>query len=131
MAHLSLMDFVKDAKSRIKEVDINAAEGLIAQGYKVLDVREPAEHAAGAIDGSLNIPRGTLEPAADLAYAKGNPALRDQRDAKWLVVCATGGRSALATNTLQQMGFVDVTNMLGGMSAWIEADKPIVTAGQK
>ncbi len=129
MTPLSLMDFVKDAKSRIKEVDIDAAEELVAQGYKVLDVREPAEHSAGAIAGSLNVPRGILEPAADLQYAKGNPALRDHRDAKWLIVCATGGRSALASDTLQKMGFADVTNMLGGMSAWAEAGKPTVKAG--
>ena len=126
MAQLTLMDFVKDAKSRIKEVDINAAEALIEQGYKVLDVREPAEHHAAAIAGSVNIPRGTLEPSADLNYPKAQPVLRDNRDAKWLIVCATGGRSALATDTLQKMGFTDVTNMLGGMTAWIEAEKPTV-----
>lgn len=129
MAQLSLMDFIKEAKSQINEVDIDTAESLIAQGYKVLDVREPAEHAAGAIDGSLNVPRGTLEPAADLQYAKGNPALRDGRADKWLIVCATGGRSALATKTLQQMGFNDVTNMLGGMTAWMDAGKPTTKAG--
>ncbi len=128
MTQLSLLDFIKDAKSRINEVDIEAAEALITQGYKVLDVREPAEHQAGAIAGALNIPRGTLEPAADLQYAKGNPALRDERDAQWLIVCATGGRSALAADTLQKMGFTGVTNMLGGMSAWVKAGKPTVKA---
>ena len=126
MSQMSLMDFIKDAKSRIKEVDIDAAEGLIAQGYKVLDVREPAEHAAGAIDGSLNVPRGILEAAADLEFAKGNPALRDGRESQWLIFCATGGRSALASDTLQKMGFSDVTNVLGGMTAWMEAGKPVV-----
>ena len=129
MTQLGLMDFIKDAKSRIKEVDIDAAESLIAEGYKVLDVREPAEHNSGAIDGSLNVPRGILEAAADLQYPKANPAIRDQRDAKWLVFCATGGRSALASDVLQKMGFADVTNVQGGMVAWIEAGKPTVKAG--
>lgn len=129
MSQLSLMDFIKDAKSRIKEVDIDAAEELIAQGYKVLDVREPAEHSAGAIAGSLNVPRGILEPAADLQYVKANPGLRDERAAKWLVFCATGGRSALAADTLQKMGFADVTNVLGGMTAWMDAGKPTTKAG--
>ena len=80
---MSLKDFVADAKSRINEVDVDAAEKLIAEGYKVLDVREPAEHNSIAIEDSINVPRGVLEPAADLEYPKANPELRDQRDQKW------------------------------------------------
>ena len=126
---LGLTDFVNDAKSRIKEVDIEAAEAMIAQGCKVLDVREPMEHGRGAIAGALNVPRGILEGAADATNAKGNAALRDHRDAKWLLVCASGARSAMATDVLQKMGFNDVTNMVGGMMAWTAANKPVVSAG--
>lgn len=119
MAQMGLMDFVKDAKSRIKEVDVTEAARLInEEGYKVLDVREPAEVAAGAIEGALNVPRGVLEPAADLQFPGANPALRDARDANWVVVCRTGGRAALAADVLQKMGYTNVVNMLGGMTAW-------------
>ncbi|MGV6809655.1 MAG: rhodanese-like domain-containing protein [bacterium] len=124
--HMGLMDFVKDAKSRITEVDVSEAVRLISEeGYKVLDVREPAEVAAGAIEGALNVPRGVLEPAADLQYPGANPALRDARDAKWVVVCRTGGRAALATDVLQKMGYTDVVNMLGGMTAWTDSNHPV------
>ena len=127
MSQMGLIDFVQDAKSRIKEVDVDTAEKLIAEGYKVLDVREPSEHDNLAIKGSVNVPRGVLEPAADLQYPGANPDLRDHRDTQWLVLCATGGRAAMATDTLQKMGFKDVSNILGGMKAWVDAGKPTVT----
>ena len=114
----SFMNFVADAKSRIKEVDIDTAEQLIAEGYKVLDIREPHEYIISRIRDSINVPRGVLEPAADLEFAGANPALRDARDDHWLIVCATGGRAALATDTLQAMGFKSVANIAGGLTAW-------------
>lgn len=126
MSQMGLMDFVKDAKSRIKEVDINEAEQLMTQGYKVLDVREPGEFLSGAVDGAMNIPRGTLEAAADLQYPGANPELRDARNSQWLIMCRTGGRSAMATDVLQKMGFTDVVNIMGGMTAWTENNKPVV-----
>ncbi len=127
MSQMGLMDFIMDAKSRIKEVDVDMAEKLLAKDYKLLDVREPAEHNHIAIADSINVPRGVLEPAADLNYPNANPDLRDNRDAKWLVLCATGGRAALATDTLQKMGFADVTNISGGMTAWIDSGKPTIS----
>jgi rhodanese-related sulfurtransferase len=114
----TLMDFVKEAKSKITEVDVATAKNLIAEGYRVLDVREPGEVAQGCIEGSINVPRGVLEPAADLANKEGNKELQNGRDDKWLVVCRTSGRSAMACDVLQQMGFTNVKNIAGGMTAW-------------
>jgi len=111
--HKTLADFLDDAKSRITEIDIDKAEQLITQGYKVLDIREPQEYETRKIESSINIPRGVLEPAADLHFDGANPLLRDSRDDQWLVLCATGGRAALATDTLQTMGFTNVMNIEG------------------
>jgi len=119
------MDYIYEAKSRIIEVDINSAEQLISKGYKVLDIREPHEHNSKKIKGSINIPRGVLEPAACLNFQGANPVLRDSRDDSWLVLCATGGRAALATDTLQTMGFNNVSNIAGGIEAWENASKEI------
>ncbi|CAN8140355.1 rhodanese-like domain-containing protein [Thiomicrorhabdus sp. 6S2-11] len=116
-----LMDYVQAAMAEIKKVDVEQAKGLIADGYKVLDVREPGEYLTAAIPGAMNVPRGVIEPAADLNYPGANPALRDGREDNWLVVCKSGGRAALATKTLQDMGFSNVVNMVGGMDAWAEA----------
>ncbi|SFV56446.1 Rhodanese-related sulfurtransferase [hydrothermal vent metagenome] len=123
----SLQDFVKEAKSRIKEVDVNQAQIMINDGYKVLDVREPGEFISGTIENALNIPRGILEAASDLQYPGANPAIRDCRNDKWLVLCRTGGRAAMATDVLQQMGFTNVVNIIGGMEAWNQANLPSVS----
>ncbi|WP_321277299.1 rhodanese-like domain-containing protein [Thiomicrorhabdus indica] len=116
-----LMDYVQAAMAEIEKCDVEQAKTLISQGYKILDVREPGEYLTAAIPGAINIPRGVLEPAADLNYPGANPALRDARDENWLVVCKSGGRAALATKTLQEMGFKHVVNMVGGMDAWAES----------
>lgn len=116
-----LMDYVQEAMAQIEKVDVSEAKNLVAKGYKILDVREPGEYLLSAIPGAINIPRGVLEPAADLNYPGANPMLRDAREDHWLVVCKSGGRAALATQTLKEMGFQNVVNMVGGMDAWEQA----------
>jgi len=127
MAEKTLMDFVIDAKSRIKEVEVNEVPKLMGDGYRVLDVREPAEYLSGAINNALHVPRGMLEAAADRNYDGAIPDLRDYRDGKWLVVCRSGARAAMACDVLQQMGYSDVTNVFGGMMAWKEANMPLIS----
>ena len=121
----TLMDFVKEAKSKINEVEVSDVQSLVAQGYRIIDVREPMELNAGYITGSINIPRGVLEPTVDLANKDGNKELQNGRDNDWLVLCRTGGRSAMATVVLQEMGFNNVKNIIGGMTAWNNASLPL------
>ena len=122
----TLMDFVKQAKAKIQEVVVAEVNALLNDGYQVLDVREPAEFLSGTIEGALNVPRGTLEPAADRQYAGHRDELMD-RDKKWLIFCASSGRSAMATVVLQEMGFKNVKNINGGMNAWKAAELPVTT----
>ena len=120
----TLMDFVKQAKAKIQEVEVSEVNALLNDGYQVLDVREPAEFLSGSIEGALNVPRGILEPAADRQYAGRRDELMD-RDKKWLIFCASSGRSAMATVVLQEMGFKNVKNINGGMNAWKAAELPV------
>jgi len=120
----TLMDFVTQAKSQIEEIDVLAVNSLMDEGYQVLDVREPAEFIAGTIEGALNIPRGVLEPAADRHYAGRREELMD-RNKKWLLFCASSGRSAMAAVVLQDMGFTNIKNINGGLNAWKAAELSI------
>ena len=122
----TLMDFVKQAKAKIQEVEVSEVNALLNDGYQVLDVREPAEFLSGTIEGALNVPRGILEPAADRQYASHRDELMD-RDKKWLIFCASSGRSAMATVVLQEMGFKNVKNINGGMNAWKAAELTVTT----
>ncbi|QYZ78207.1 MBL fold metallo-hydrolase [Methanofollis formosanus] len=89
---------------------------LAAEGQFVLDVRETATRlAVGAIPGSHSIP---VEEIAG--------RIREvPRFKKILVYCNTGYKGSLAASVLLRNGYQDVTNILGGMSAWIEAGREI------
>lgn len=125
----TLMDFIQQAKSQIHEIDVLNVKSLMNEGYSVLDVREPAEFILGTIEGALNIPRGILEVAADRQYAGRREELMD-RDKKWLLFCASSGRSAMAAAVMQQMGFKNIRNINGGITAWKAAELPVKIPSQ-
>jgi len=104
-------DLLAAAKSAITEVDTATAESHInAGGVTVLDVREPDEHAEGALIGALHIPRGHLE-----AQVEGRIL---DKDAPVIVYCAGGVRSAFAARTLGELGYSNVLSMAGGYGKW-------------
>ncbi|MST31363.1 molybdopterin-synthase adenylyltransferase MoeB [Acidimicrobiaceae bacterium USS-CC1] len=107
----SFRDLLKTTKDRIREVDTAGAEDLLAQpGTVVLDVREPDEYEQGALPGAVHIPRGHLESQVEGRIV--------DRDARILVYCAGGTRSAFAADTLGQLGYGDVVSMAGGFNKW-------------
>lgn len=125
---LGLMDFVKAARAQIRELEPDAFEALRAErdDLLVVDVRESSEHEQGHIEGALLVPRGILEAAADLDYPKHVEALYTARNRPVVLYCATGGRSAMAALTLQQMGFAEVYSLAGGMARWEKEGRPLV-----
>ena len=125
MSEKTLMDFVKEAKSQITEVEVSEVVGHLDDGYQVLDVREPLEFLSGTIDGAHNVPRGVLEAMCDKQYPSHQEMMLD-RDKKWLLFCATSGRAAMAAAVMQQMGFKNVKNINGGMAAWKAAEMHVV-----
>lgn len=120
----SLADLVGAAKSEIKEISVSDLKQEMSAGggnLLVVDIREPQEVSAGAIEGSIQVPRGVLEPAADLQYGKRHPELSAARDRRVVLYCASGGRSALGAAVLQQMGFGEVLSLAGGYDAWAKS----------
>lgn len=106
-------ELIDDAKARITEVTASDALHLhAAHGATFLDVRDQQEVNLGRIPGAIHISRGTLETKAEGALP---------RDARVVVYCGSGNRSALAADTLQQMGYGDVRSLAGGFRAWAEA----------
>ncbi len=103
----------------------DAFERLTAGSAVVLDVREPTEWETH-IPGCLQIPRGILEAKADPTSPRHDPALDPDRQV--IVYCRSGARSALAGVTLTELGFTDVVNLAGGITAWKEAGLPTADA---
>ena len=84
---------------------IDAGEDIL-----LLDVREPQEYREGHIRGAINLPwnSGVLrEKYASLP-----------KDKPIIVICRSGGRSAAASAFLEEQGYDQILNMIGGMNAW-------------
>ncbi|RPD45003.1 rhodanese-like domain-containing protein [Hymenobacter sediminis] len=79
----------------------------------IIDVRETWENEESRIDGSQNIPLGELPSKLD--------DLEHLKDQEVVVHCKGGGRSASAKAFLQQNGFQNVRNLVGGMQAYQQA----------
>ncbi|NMD68785.1 rhodanese-like domain-containing protein [Bacillus sp. DNRA2] len=94
----------------MKQISANELESLLKgnKDLNIIDVREPAEVAGGKIPGAVNIPLGLLEYRMNEL----------DKSKEYYVVCLSGGRSSNATRFLEYQGY-DVTNMSGGMMAWM------------
>jgi rhodanese-related sulfurtransferase len=80
--------------------------GLVADGWRLVDVRSASEHAAGAIEGSLNVPVDRLRERID-----------ELADAPVLVYCEVGQRGHTAASLLTELGYT-ARNLDGGIQTW-------------
>jgi|SRR5690242_5715554 rhodanese-related sulfurtransferase len=110
-------DLVSKAKTRITEITPQQLSGKM-RNVTIIDVREPEEFLAGHLPGAINIPRGLLEFRVD-----NHPIVCD-RNCNIVLQCQSGGRSALATVAMQELGYKNVTNLAGGYAAWSAAGLP-------
>jgi len=83
----------------------------------VIDIRTPAEWAAGHITGSINLPLSQLKQHLD----------RVPHNSRVAIHCAGGYRSSIATSLLSQRGISDIIELAGGITAWEAAKLPVVT----
>ena len=114
MTYKTGRDLVNEAKARIREISPSDSITLHAsgQGALFIDVREPNEWNLGHIPGAIHLPRGILETHIE-ALA--------ERDQQIVLYCASGNRTALAADTMQQMGYTNVASLAAGFRGWIEA----------
>ena len=85
--------------------------------YLYLDVRSVPEFEAGHAQGAINIPIMHITPGAGMTPNPEFPTVVEAalpKDAKLLIGCKTGGRSARACDIMSQMGYSNVANVRGG-----------------
>jgi hydroxyacylglutathione hydrolase len=135
-------DSVRDARTRLARVGLEKVSGYLKDGVlawyetglplatieqisveelqhrieeksveTIIDVRRAPEWDAGHIEGAVHLPLNHLTESA----------LSLNRDAKTAVLCAGGYRSSIACSLLQQLGFRNIANVVGGMTAWNNA----------
>lgn len=116
----NVKDLLAEANSTVPKLSPDeAAERMRSGEVLIVDVRDPNEvQQTGRIKGAVNVSRGMLEFRADPDSQYHNPAF--QKDKTILLHCASGGRSALAGKTLQDMGYTAVFN-IGGFKDLAEA----------
>jgi rhodanese-related sulfurtransferase len=107
----NVKDLLAEANSAVPKLSpTEAAEKMRSGDVLVVDVRDPTEvQQSGRIKGAVNVSRGMLEFRADPESQYHNPVF--QKDKTILLHCASGGRSALAGKTLQDMGYTSVFNI--------------------
>ncbi|MEO6065030.1 MAG: molybdopterin-synthase adenylyltransferase MoeB [Lysobacterales bacterium] len=94
----------------------DVAYARVKHGARLIDVREPAEFAMGAADGSENVPLALLETRI--------AAEKESRPTEIIAICATGKRSLAAATLLQERGFRRAASVAGGFNAWRLAGLP-------
>jgi rhodanese-related sulfurtransferase len=116
----NVKDLLAEANATVPKLSAaEAAEKIRSGSVLVVDVRDQHEvQQSGKVKGAVNVSRGMLEFRADPESQYHSSAF--QKDKTILLHCASGGRSALAGKTLQDMGYTAVFN-IGGFKDLVEA----------
>lgn len=122
MAHQHPPRFLKivdDARSRIRETNVDAVKSRIDRGDKfvLVDVREESEFAKDHLPGAIHLGKGVIERDIEARVPDLN--------AEMILYCGGGYRSALAADNLQKMGYTNVISMDGGIRGWREKNYPL------
>jgi rhodanese-related sulfurtransferase len=120
MAHNPrFLEIVNDAKSRVKEIDIEGYRRMMKSGepHMLVDVREDNEWAAGHAAGAVHLGKGIIERDIE--------AKAPAKDTTLVLYCGGGFRSALAADNLQKMGYTKAISLDGGWKAWQQAGLPV------
>ena len=110
---------VKEAKASIKEVSVDDVKKMIDNKEKIiiLDVRDKEEFETGYIPGAINLSRGLLEFKINTIIPDKNSVI--------IVYCGIDLRGPLATRTLNESGYKNAVNIIGGLKAWKAAGYPV------
>jgi rhodanese-related sulfurtransferase len=113
------LKIVDEARARIKECTVAEVKGKMDRGecFHFLDVREESEFAKDRAKGARHLGRGILERDIE--------GLIPDKSAEIVLYCGGGFRSALAADSLRQMGYANVISMDGGIRAWRDAGFPL------
>jgi molybdopterin/thiamine biosynthesis adenylyltransferase len=104
-------EVIRQIRRQVEEVDPAEVSEHIGNGIVLIDVRESDEWDRGYIPGAVHVPRSYLETRIEGAVA--------DRDARVILYCASGSRSAIAAHILEDMlGYTNVASMTGGITLW-------------
>src|SRR5437016_3988511 len=116
--HTRFEKLVAETKKNITEISPQDAAARSKSGEAVIvDVRDKDEWDEEQIPGAIHLSRGTIELDIEEKVPDSNAMI--------ITHCGGGGRSALAAENLQKMGYKNVRSMAGGIKAWKAAGLPV------
>ncbi|HEX9364560.1 MAG TPA: rhodanese-like domain-containing protein [Candidatus Dormibacteraeota bacterium] len=116
---------LENARRRLRRVSPQQAAAEQADGALLVDTRTADQRAnQGAIPGALVIDRTVFEWRLDPTSPSRIPEATDH-NVRVIVICAQGYSSSLAAASLQDLGLVNATDVIGGFEAWKAAGLPI------
>jgi rhodanese-related sulfurtransferase len=126
MPRTTIDDLLATARARLDRLSPTEAAAAATTGAILVDVRSEAQRARdGAIPGAICHPRNVLEWRVDPASSHADPRLSSDLARTLIVVCDEGYQSSLAAATLQDLGFANATDLVGGFQAWRAAGLPV------
>lgn len=125
MRRKTVDELLRDARRRLDRLEPADANAAMREGALLIDLRSQDERERnGIVPGSLHIPRSVLEWRVDPDSGYANPAVGGL-DRRLVLLCAQGFSSSLAAATLQELGFANATDVVGGFAAWRAAGLPV------
>jgi rhodanese-related sulfurtransferase len=113
------LKLVNDAKTRVQKIDIERYKEMVASGepHVLVDVREDNEWNAGHVAGAVHLGKGVIERDIETTVP--------DKDAKLVLYCGGGFRSALVADALRQMGYTHPISLDGGWRALQASGLPL------
>lgn len=113
------LQIVNESRARVRELTVEDVKQKLArkEQFKLIDVREESEWAAGHLPGASHLGKGIIERDIE--------ATIPDTSSEIVLYCGGGYRSALAADNLQKMGYTNVYSMDGGFRGWKEASLPV------
>ena len=128
----TVKSMVDEAMQAITTYSVEEAQSLHGrEDVQFVDLRDVRElEREGVIPGAFHAPRGMLEFWVDPESPYHKPVF-NKAGTRYVLFCAAGWRSALATKTMQDMGVDDVAHIEGGFEAWKQAGAPVAEKARK
>ncbi len=111
---MNLQEMITEARSKVKELTLADFKEKDSSLHTLIDVREPAEFQQGHLQDAINIPRGVIEMKLSML-----PEFKNQNK-EIILMCQTGGRSALAAVSLKKLGFNKILSLQGGFDECVK-----------
>ena len=120
MAHNpGFLALVNDAKSRVQEIDIERYKAMrqANEPHVLIDTREDNEWQAGHVAGAVHLSKGIIERDIETKIP--------EKNAKLVLYCGGGFRSALVADNLKKMGYQNPISLDGGWRALQSSGLPL------